>query len=223
MMRGTVLVLLVAAGCGAPEQRDAQPATPGWPELCWRAAHGLPEDTDCWRPHFPVRPCDTPTHPEVIGLWGHEERYSGEEPGERGFRPRILYDGCYVTIQDLRMTLSIDMVREELQYQGPLNMGLANRTCAVWDGDFLLSISHLNARRPIVARRELTRDGTARLVFVEHGVPTEPLVRFQPPYCIDLDTRDMLCVRSVLPLGTYRDPGNSACASRAGSHPGTRR
>ena len=133
----------------------------------------------------------------MIGLWG---------VSAGGWDAKLLYDGCCVTVQDARMTTTTAMMQEQLLYGRPANVGLANRARAAWDGDRLLSVSHLRERQPVVARRELAADGSATLVLVEGGVE-QRLTRFAPPWCVDHDTRDMLCARLVVPEGRDGPPG----------------
>lgn len=210
-MRGVWVVLLaVVAGCGTP-QRSATAATPTWPNLCVQTprshAHHhfgteVEEDPDCWRAHWPVRACESPAHPEVIGLWGL---------ADGSFDGRLLYDGCCVTFYDtgsLRMTPTVAMMAEALTLGRPANVGAANRTHAVWDGDTLFSDSHLGLLP--VARREVGEDGTARLLFVDADHREQRVVRFQREHCVDEATRDVLCARAIVPGARHTQ--SEACA-----------
>lgn len=123
----------------------------------------------------------------------------------------------------LRMTPTIAMMSEFVTYGRPANVGPANRTQAVWDGDTLMSDSHLG-RLP-VARREVGADGAARLVFIDLDLREHDLARFEREHCVDEDTRDVLCARLIVPggsapaeRGACREPRDhsSAAASSAG-------
>lgn len=188
------LALLVGCGVPGPTVTTTEPA---WPELCpgEPRAHAFgheSEDPECWRAHFPVRPCEAPVHPEMVGLWGLDGRT---------FEGRLLYDGCCVTFHDTsrRMFPTLDMAAELVTYGRAANVGAANRAQAVWDGDTLRSDSHLGL---IEVGRRIVQDGAARLVFVDrvHGERRERgLVRFQHQHCIDEPTRDILCARLIVP------------------------
>ncbi len=171
MKPGLIPLFVVLTGCGIPHPAVTT-TEPSWPSLCAgepdaHTSHDPPEAPDCWRAHFPVRPCDAPVHPELIGLWGL---------GGSRFEGRLIYDGCCVTFYDTglrRMTPTLDMASELATYGRPANVGAANRTQAEWDGDTLSSDSHLgtNRGRPSCARRRPTR---RRPPGRRHGRPDVP-------------------------------------------------
>lgn len=202
----TLSTLLVACG-GQPLATSA--AGPEWPEPCPgerpHTSDHATEDPDCWRAHFPVRSCDSPLHPELVGLWG---------AGGATFEGRLLYDGCCVTFHDtalLRMTPTLDMGAELVTYGRAANVGAANRTQAVWDGDMMISDSHL--ARTAVGRRVI-EGGATGLRFLDHR-PAEPpevsLVRFERPYCVDEATRDLLCARLIVRGAAGQPEGAGVC------------
>lgn len=190
------LIASMLVGCGAPQANAARTG----PALCadtprthvhYNFGRDVQEDPDCWRAGLPVVACDSPVHPEVIGLWG----LAGGS-----FQARLLYDGCCVTFHDtdlLRMTPTTAMMAESLTFGRPANVGAANRTRTVWEGDTLFSDSHLG--RVAVARHEVI-EGSGRLVFIDADRREHQVVRFEPQeQCIDEDTRDVLCARLVVP------------------------
>lgn len=136
--------------------------------------------------------CDDPAHPELVGLWGQVE--------DGHWRPRLLYDGCCVTLQRLVVSPTLDMMREQAARGGPTNVGLAWRTQAAWDGDELLSVSHVYSPRQTVGRRVLLDDGSVGLAFIHiygSNPGPYPLERVDPSNDLDDETRDMLCTRRV--------------------------
>lgn len=139
-----------------------------------------------------MRPCEDAAHPELVGLWGQVE--------DGRWRARLLYDGCCVTLEDLVVSPTLDMLLEANERGGPTNVRLAWRTQAAWDGDRLLSLSHLASPSRTVGRRIRTDDGSLGLAFIhEHHTDPGPhlLHRHDPAACIDGQTRDMLCARRV--------------------------
>lgn len=142
-----------------------------------------------------MRPCDDPAHPEIVGLWGAVE--------DGRWRAKLLYDGCCVTFQELVLRPTMPMMQETTHHGRPTNVGLAWRTQAGWDGDRLLSWSHLFGADHAVAIRTLGNDGTGELALVE-GDRRIALTRYDPSDCIDEETRDVLCTRLVTRMPPVR-------------------
>lgn len=187
---GFILAVVVVgcAGTAPPIATSQAPsATLCEPEVPFEGA-----PPGCWQGQLPVRPCDDPAHPELVGLWGQVE--------DGVWRPRLLYDGCCVTLEDLVVSPTLDMMVEAGQRGGPTNVGLAWRTQAAWEGDRLLSLSHLASPSRTVGRRVGAEDGSTGLAFIHEFYPDpgpHPLQRHNPSACIDGHSRDMLCARRV--------------------------
>lgn len=192
--RAGLALVLGLVGCG-PQPANTSTAPSELPRAT------LP-GPDCWREYWPVRTCESPRHPERVGLWARREG-----PGDR-FASAFVYDGCHVAIlYAWRSVVDLDHCAVTYGVDGGFGLRLANRTEAVWDGGDLWSESSLGSF--FVAR--WTGEGFAwhgSMVVVRRGTslahelverPTsEDLVRLTDASDLDSNGRDLLCVRWVV-------------------------
>ncbi len=206
LFRCWLLLLLGSCGTGQPSVRPPDSERTGgasprrWPSLCHRI-----DESDCWRAHFPVEACADPVHPELVGLWGADERWTPSNSEDPDFTPRLVWDGCYATVWVDRHTIEDLGVESLADLQRPSAATLpvhrhydrAHRLHVAWRGDAMFADSDLTDDFPI-ARPWTAPDGSVHWAAIR-GERFVVLRRFAPPDCLDRVGYDLLCARDILP------------------------